>query len=595
MDGEERPAANGPRGRADPDDGYRAAVRLRATDGRTTRLAVAGLIALVGIGVVASLVELADPGAAPNDETARSSATSTLTDSPAAPATSLPVMALLGQPFPDRPIPIATGWLRWLDPTSAILGGDMEPADGQWPTFVDAEGRAVSLCATASDVPHAPDAPDAQATVTSSTVVRLCTYNQLGQLQTNDLEVAVISTWPVGPPNYYGTAAPLQLDATVSRDGRWLWLVSAAAQDLSWNVDLVRVDLAAHAASPPLRVREIPIGSFGSPSPEGWLVSATTSIFPVVRASPAGRMLSITLTAHDDPATGSGLLQQERIELDGSLSPSFAVRIAFPAGAASDIACDPRLSAWATDRHYLTICRHPEANGDVQPFARIENPGDMTRDVAVGPRIPASVAVTGGDASWLLDATRGVLYRWAPSGPTLTSLDVATRGGSTVILDRSEPAASYLPRGAALDGEPLAWTPLQPNDAAEAGHSLVGSADGSILYAVRPPSTVRGIRGADRQSVVWAIDPERMTAIARWFSPGPIDQLALAPGDGPLVELVTPSIPRQPIPAPDWVTALWLVDRSDGRPLEVLGRIRGPGNVLPVLPTASVASFANPG
>ncbi len=89
------------------------------------------------------------------------------------------------------------------------------------------------------------------------------------------------------------------------------------------------------------------------------MASPSTSIWPVVRASPNGSQLSVTLTAITSLTSETGLIQQERLVLDSALDPTSPIMVALPVGRASDLACDPSSAAFATERHYLSICGHP--------------------------------------------------------------------------------------------------------------------------------------------------------------------------------------------------------------------------------------------
>ena len=105
-----------------------------------------------------------------------------------------------------------------------------------------------------------------------------------------------------------------------------------------------------------------------------------------------------------------------------------------------------------------------------------------------------------------------------------------------------------------------------------------------------------GAGGGDAgHAVVWVVDGATLAPLARWDAPGPVDKIALGPGGGPLVELVTPEVGPASAsrgPVPDWVTPLWFVDEGSGLPLEIIGQLRGPGSVAPVLLAPVAGTFA---
>lgn len=569
------------------DDGYRATGRLGDTQRGRTRLVGIALVAVVGIGVVL--------GALGNDASSLGPVLGDLDPTPTIdadatryipPPTEIPRVGILGSPLPERPFPMNAGWLRWLDPRTGMFQGDAQPPDRTDPTltFADAEGHVVQVCT-------------ARGSRVDSLIVSVdvCMFDQDGSLRTR-FPVAMLRPERQALAGGLGLVveAPFAIDATVSRDGRWLWIVDAVHVGASWEVTIHRVDLAAASPAGSRRIRVIPQGAAPStrPSAEGWLVSADRQIRPVVRASPDGSRLAVTMTEVSIDGAPIDLLNQERVELDASLDPATTIDVAFPAGAAGDLACQPNRSAWATNRHYVTICFHGEPAGGVQPFVRIENPLDMTRDVAIGPVI-AAADLTQDDSSWLLDARLGVLYRWSYVHRSFTRFDVATRAGTTVNIDPYGSATSGDPWPApARTGGELAWATFSGGAAPGIDAlSLSGSADGSVLYALgRVPVRQAGVDRFD--ATIWAIDAATGHALERWTAPGPIDQLAQAPHGGPLIGLVSPTGQFGPGPAVDWRTAMWFIDPRSGAPLEVLGDVRGPGFGSPTLIPPSVAAFA---
>ena len=565
--------------RLPPDTGYRARARLGQTGVRRVRIVIAAIVMVIGAGIAFSIggSEEASPSASPGSVVGTSSprpSASRVTPTPAP----LPALAILGSPPPTRPVPLSAGWLRWLDPVTGDLGGDAGPAGGgeSTLTFVDSGGRAVQLC-TSTEVDGA----------SFTTDVSLCAFDERGTEVGRD-PIATLTSVLLVVTTDAPALRPVQLDATVSRDGRWLWFVSAVRGAAAWTVDLWRVDLRTRTLDGSREARLIPITRAGQDllTPDGWLVRPSTSIWPVVRASPNGSQLSVTLTASSPNDTPSSLLQQERLVLDSELVPAWPITVAFPIGRASDLACDPSWAAWATERHYLSICGHPEPNGGFQPFVRIENPDDMTRDVAVGPLIPADAPTTR-NSSWLLDGRRGMLYRWIPTSRTLAKLHITTRAGTTVILDPEPgPAGADWPAQSADDGL-MAWSHLATaSDQGPGGHQLTGSADGRVLYVLG----LADAPASDRD-LVWLLDAESLSVIDRWDPPGPVDQIALAPGGGPLIE-IAPPVPGSPDSALEFTTALWFVDQTTGDPLEVLGQLPGPGGAWPILIQPSVQALA---
>ena len=554
---------------------YRAGGRLGDAGGRP-RAVVFGIVAIVAAGLVLS--RIAPNGSGPDPSNAALAPTAGSPLSPTPTPTEFPAVATFGGPPPTRAVPMDAGWLRWLDPASGTLVGDSEPADGgAGLAFADTRGQAIQVCSTTT--------PVGRGLVTAAD---LCAFDDHGALNSR---TPIVTLHVVGAVTLRN---PILMDAAASLDGRWFWLVAALRLPDAWSVTVYRVDLQTRAVAGSRETRRIPVdrAGGGQVSPEGWLVAASSEIRPVIRVSPGGSQLSVTMT---ETVYGrlDELAQHERVVIDSGLDPGSRISVHTPVGGARDLACDSGHGAWATEEHYVTICNYAVD----QPFARIETPTDMTYDVALG-RSSAPLVILAEGGSWMLDARRGVLYRWSSWGLTLSRLDVATQVETTVSFDPEVPVngvpwpVNGSPQAPFDPGlGPLVWTQLaQPVAAAPA--QLAGSSDGSVLYALGLIN-LPGVTGP--HSVVWAVDAIRLTSLGRWDAPGPIDQLALAPRGRELVELVSPASnwiglpnPSSSGPISDWTTAAWFVDAKTGLPLEVVGRLRGPGYRLPALLPASV-------
>ncbi len=634
MDGD-RLEDRAPSGREPRNPGYGARGVVGIDDRRRARRVVALIVATIGFSALVAAVT--NPGTVVSPSFADTSPSPSLTDSLASGPvpTSLPRLGFFGSPLPMRPVPFAAARLQWMDPVTGLIGGQADPADlGVDRTFVDAKGRAISLCFTNQD----------EGTVRRTTV-RLCAYDDHG-LAMPDAPVITefLSPNALDPDYDLSGRRAIEFDATVSRDGRWLWMVSAFHAPGHWEVTATRVDVATRRADGHRVLRDIPVEGLNSgapasagpsssaPASAGWVVGPDSTILPVVRATPDGLRLSVTLTAvpavrsesavpavppepvvSPEPAVPpepvvspepgvspepAFFFGRERIVLDATLDPDVPIDVAFPFGGASDQACDAQYGAWATDEHYLTICSHRESSGEIQAFVRIENPGDLTRDVAFGPATGLTdgrVTPESGGSAWLLDGTRGALYRWVPASRTLSMLDIATRAGTTVLIDRRPVTTGAVWPAQAPPSDKSAWSPVTTSPDATSDGRLIGRQDGRVVYLLSPGAPVRG-SSSEGPASIWAVDALTLALLARWDAPAPADQMVLAPGDETLVMLATPrALPVAPVgpgPVADWVAAAWFVDARIGAPLEVLGQIHGPGFSTMTLLQPSVASFA---
>lgn len=578
------------------DSGYRAGARLRSTEAGRTRATVFVLVGVVAAGIAFAALGRDHDVAAPAATTTASGDVaegSTGASPGASEPSALPILEILAQPAPTRPVPINAGWLRWLDPVTGALGGDATgPEVGGSPrTFIDSLGRALEVCV----------GPAQFAGGGVRFEVRMCRFDARGAaLEPRTIGVFTaplfFEPWDKSPDS-----GPFQLDATVSADGRTLWVVTSARTEDAWSVSVRRVDVATGAVVASREIRSVPVLLAPSqlPSPEGWLVQPGASLRPVIRVSPDGDRLSVTLTAAQ--VGGAVAIQQERVILDSSLGPSKPIEVAWPAGASADPACDPARAAWASETDFLSLCQLDRPDGAVEAFARLQDARGVFHDVDVGP-MGSPEARSGDDSSWLLDEVKGVLYRWEPSNLSLSSLDVRTGDVSTTVLgpDRHPRATGPEPPADLLAaGGRLAWTQLAAAGSSGAGLQMAGSGDGRYLYLVaRQRELVPGGGPATAtQTLEWVVDTVTGELAGRGVAPGPIDQVALAPGGGLLVELATPSQPAEAgipsgTPRSDWTTQSWFVDATTGQALEMVGRVRGPGGLPGFVLSPSVGTLA---
>ena len=134
---------------AQRDSGYRAGARLRESHGSRTRVTVLGLVAVVGAGVAFAALDggpaAVETSAGPTRAGSQPSQAPQASELPR--GTAYPALTILGKPLPTRPVPLRTLWLRWLDPATASLGGDVGPPDeGTSLDMVDAGGHAIQVC-----------------------------------------------------------------------------------------------------------------------------------------------------------------------------------------------------------------------------------------------------------------------------------------------------------------------------------------------------------------------------------------------------------------------------------------------------------------
>jgi hypothetical protein len=541
-----------PRDPIRPDHGYRVGARIVAGGAGRARLAGSIAAGIVLAGILFAAVGPFLP---------------VVPELPVAPAptrsvaTPLPAVTVIRAPATTRPVPVYAGGLRWLDPASGSMSGDAYTSP-RGRLFVDSEGRGLCVCL---EIPWSQDRLVARVTVRrfsgSGVEVERATLSELASAD------GVVS------------GDSIQVDAAMSPDGRHLWIVHAVRAATAWQVGLDRVDVATLRVETSLDLPAVPVpGSDDAgvlESPGGWITHRRSLVRATLRISPGGDRLAVLLVAFGRPGLDPQLprYQTARLVVDASLAPGTAVEVAVPAHDASHDQCDADLSGWATNRHFVTICSRSAGEG-IQPFVRIEAPG--SRDVDVGPPVGSP------DAEWLLDAQRGVLYRWSPLAHVFTRLHVPTESMATLVLDATRTAAGDLARWPAQTRGEVPWAPLAGTELPPAAR-LAGSADGSLIYALGFRSVADDLRDDRIASTgIWAFDTQGMELVAHWAPAALYDQIGFTPGRERLVTLALPGTDGEGEPA-DWSTSVRFHDPRSGEAGVILGDVLESSGFVPLL------------
>lgn len=541
-----------------PDQGYRVGARISAGD--TVRARLAGAVA---VGIILTGIAFAAIGSLlpPTPEL------------PVAPgpsrsvATALPDVTILNPPAPTRLLPVYAGGLRWLDPANGSLSGNpySAPRSG---IFVDAEGRGLCVCL---EIPWSQD--------------RLITRVTLRRYSAEGEEVARATLFELESGERGILGDPIQVDAAISADGRRLWIAHAVRTARAWEIGIARVDPASMTVEASLALDPVPLpapddpGLLG-PSAAGWITQRDSVVRVALRVSPDGTRLSVLVSVGSRPDLDPELpaYQQARIVVASGLEPGTVPEVAVPARDATEDTCDAGLSGWATNRHFVTICSRSEGGG-VQPFVRIENPDDLTRDVAVGPPVSAQ------DSEWLLDAERGVVYRWSRLAHVFSRLPVATRGMATLAIDWAQAGTGDLGTWPTpVPGEPP-WVALAGADLLLRPARMVGSSDGTVIYALGFRSAADDLADDRTASTgIWVFDAGRAQLVAHWAPTALYDQIGFTPGWEQLVTLASPGTDGAGRPA-DWAASLRFHDVRSGAVTELLGDAEAVRGFVPFILT----------
>jgi hypothetical protein len=181
----------------------------------------------------------------------------------------------------------------------------------------------------------------------------------------------------------------------------------------------------------------------------------------------------------------------------------------------------------------------------------------------------------------LVDSASGVVYRWSRYSHALARLDVRTGnvssrtlGGSADEIAAAQPAGGTWP-AASGDGR-AAWAQLLP--ASSLGHPrLVGSPDGSLLYAIGMRSTAGELSSGPlpASTGMWVFDAHSLALLARWPAAAMYDEVGLTP-DGRFVLAAGLEGVTADGRLADWASSLTFHDARGGSIAEQIGDIVGP-------------------
>jgi hypothetical protein len=549
--------ADAPRAPIRPDQGYRVGARISAGDGGRTKLAggIAAGIVVAGL-VFASIAPLLPD----------------IPDLPVAPApsrsvaTALPDLAIVHPPGPTRLVPVSAGGLRWLDPASVTMSSDAYTAP-RGSIFVDTLGRALCICL---DIPWSDDLLTVRVT--------LRRYSAEGQ-EVQRVELYELQTFRSRERRVLGD--PIQVDAAISPDGGSVWISHTVRLEDRWEIGIDRVNLVSMAvdASRTLDPIAMPaseaVGAVTSAA--GWVTDFRSAARTVLRVSPNGLRLAVVESVFSNPNDRAGLsgFQVQRLVLDADLAPT-SIEVAVPAHDAFGESCDIDRSAWASTKHFVTICSVPKGLG-VQPVVRVENASDITRDLDVGPPVGTD------DFEWLLDAQEGVLFRWSTLAHVFTRLDVHTRTMTTLALEPQEVGTGDIGIWPAPVERATPWAPLTPPDIFLKPARIVGSENGTLIFALGYRSVADQIRDDRVASTgIWVFDAERAELVARWAPTALYDQIGYGPGFETLITVAQAGADGDGGPA-NWRSSLRFHDARNGDVVELIGNIQEASGFVPSL------------
>ena len=521
--------------------GYRIGVRFEGQPSRRPRLVAtltaAAIVIAIGLGIIGP--GLQGTAVEPIPEAVPSA------DRAAVP-TRLPALTLAAAGAPDVRFPVLSGGLRWLDAGTGSTSGQSTVLGGSGWIFAGTDGAALCVCY---------DSPWSQeGTVERVTVVR---YDASGHETSRTVAEELSSS--------FRSWDAILRDVAVAPDRAALYVAAAIRDNDGWAISLDTIDLDRAARGD--AATRLDLGRVANP-PTGAIMGD-----PTVRVSPDGRRIHVSV--HYAPRRSIDLQtpwteQVWLIDLAGGGGP--VVR-QLPDRATDDPGrCDGE--AWATNSQYVVLCR--QTVGDARmPVARVEDVDGSQVEHQVGDAIGRD------DLDWLVDSAAGMVYRWSRFSHAIARLDVTTGnvvsrslGASADEIAAVQPASGPWPdsrgNGAA------SWAQLTP--ASSLGHPrLVGSRDGSLLYAIGMRSTAGELSSGPLQAStgIWVFEARTLALLARWPAAAMYDEIGLTP-DGRFVLAAGLEGVTADGRVADWASSLTFHDALGGSVAEQIGDIVGP-------------------
>ena len=524
------------------DTGYRIGVRFEGQPSRRPRLvaALTALAVLIAIGL-----GIAGPGL--QGTTERPLGEPFPSAQHAAIPTRLPVLTVAVAGVPDVRFPVLSGGLRWLDAQTGSMSGQSTVWGGSGWIFAGNDGTALCVC---YDSPWSQDG-----TLERVTVVR---FDADGHETSRDVAAELTSS--------FRSWDAILRDVAVAPNRDALYMAAAVRDADGWAVSLDTIDVD-RLADADAGFSSLELGRVTTP--------ATGAIMgdPTVRVSPEGRRIRVSVHYAPRRSIDPEAPWTEQVwlvDLEGGGAPTVRQ---LPDRSSDDPGrCDGE--AWATNTQYVVLCRETVGDSRV-PEARVEDIDGSVVMHQVGDAIGRD------DLDWLVDSAAGVVYRWSRFSHVLARLDVRTGnvvsralGGSADEINAVQPAGG--PRPETPADRRATWAQLTP--ASSLGHPrLVGSRDGSLLYAIGMRSTAGDLSSGPLQAStgVWVFEAQTLAVLARWPAAAMYDEIGLTP-DGRYVLAAGLEGVTADGSVADWASSLAFHDVIDGSLAEQVGDIVGP-------------------
>jgi hypothetical protein len=548
----EGPAGSDPADRGErlrrPDDSYQIAARIHSPSSARTRLATA-VVAIVVVAWLGAAVTGRLPGptatSVPSEVAVASPPGPVFV--PVPPADSLPPDLEILQPTaPFGSIPVDMGGLVWLNLQTAKVGPRVDLAPDQW-LFALPDGGAACVCLE-------------RETGTAPAALQLLRFAPPGR----NVAASGLGDWlPRGQQI-------LPVDAVLVAGGRDALIAALVEDGTRWDLRLQLADMEGNAPVVEGRLPNVDLSGLGDPSRVQLRLYATLDV-----GAPEGFRARIVLsTLGDDLAITPGsevawdvTVRPTRI---GAFEPVPAGTLAGSSGPGCDTA------AWAGPETFVELCFAlvADANGNPVPSVRLEPVGGRPTDVALGG------ATLDNQVAWLVDTFHRLVFCWQPLAHRMQRLDIETGKVVEQVLGSGDGSLENL-RAISVEAPPSPfpppigrsfWQPTRPAGG-PLGTALVGSADGSLLYAAGFgfPTTPGSVGDLDSTGI-WVFDSHSLDLLAHWQPVAAYDSLALTPNGRYLLAMGNPGGKELDLFG-NHGRELALIDPTDGSTIAILRRL----------------------
>jgi hypothetical protein len=349
---------------------------------------------------------------------------------------------------------------------------------------------------------------------------------------------------------------PTQIALEPSPDGQYVYMARAIRSPTQWQVNLSVIDLATATV---VDSKDLIAG----PRVDRSRVRIVEP--PVLRIAPDGRHALVSSGVGRATTSGPAPIARQAwiIEFDGAMigSAKSADAVSQPLPAPSGRPCS--WIAFATASIIAAGCGDPTSeSGTAFRIVRFDLSG---RDL--GP--PAQDVPFVGQDPPLLDVGRGIAYSWDPVSHSLLAVDLVNGGSrrSTLAPFARDNAAEIVREGARPAQRPsTTWTDGQSTTAPAEPRTLVGSPDGTLLFAIGSGSRLSGSSG------IWVFDARTLSVLEHWPALAAYESITTFEDGRWLAAAGRPGMTASGGPA-DWGASVTIHDTDTGRPVLRLGDI----------------------